>query len=526
MNLTITVPSTHRVGAKIAFVGESGGREEELEHEGFVGVSGRVLDRGMGLAAIERGECGIYNVCKRRPPSDNFKAEFYRDVELPIYTKTGKVSKRTKKVIQETEELKGWMEMLRKELVEAKPNVAVAVGGHALKALCGIGEWRNYQGRWAMSGIGNYRGSVLESTLVPGLKVIPVMHPSYVLRGAFDEFWPLCFDLKKVKREGEFRKIKRAPFYTTVKPTIEETLAFLGVIRTMLPLFSLDIETRAGTLACFAMAFTRTDGVVESLCVPIQTTTGPYWSTEDELQVWKGLAEVFKANPRLVNQNIEYDLDYLLDYGVEPSGVFMDTMLAHSILYPEFPKALAFILSFYLDDVVYYKGEGRDHSSRTPDEALWHYCCKDAVHTLRVVEPIEAKLKERGMWEFYREEINTHIYMAMEMMRTRLPYNQEQHLMLGEILQEEVVKVHGELTSQVGKDINVMAFKQVQQLLYEELGLPIKRNRKTGNPTSEENAIRELRASHPGIPALNTIIMERHLRKRISSYINIELDRE
>ena len=505
-------------------MGESGGRDEELQHEGFVGVSGKVLDRGMGLAGIVRETCGIYNVAKRRPPNDNFKDEFYRDVELPVYTKTGKLSKKTTRVIQETEELKAWMELLRKELIEAKPSVVVAVGGHALKALCGIGAWRNYQGRWAMSGIGNYRGSVLESTLVPGLKVIPVMHPSYILRGAFDEFWPFVWDLKKVQREGEFREIRRAPFETTVKPRLDEVLSFFANILTLHQLYSLDIETRAGTLACFAMAYTRTDEVVESLCVPIQTTTGPYWSAEDELQVWKGLAEVFKANPRLVNQNIEYDLDYLLDYGVEPSGIWMDTMLAHSILYPEFPKALAFILSFYLDDVVYYKGEGRDHSSRTPDEALWNYCCKDAVHTLRVVEPIMAKLKERGMWEFYRDEINTHIYMAVEMMRMRLNYNQEQHQMLGEILQEEVVKVHGQLVEQTGKDINVMAFKQVQQLLYEELGLPIKRNRKTGNPTSEENAIRELRSSRPDIPALNTIIMERHLRKRISSYINIELD--
>jgi hypothetical protein len=79
----------------------------------------------------------------------------------------------------------------------------------------------------------------------------------------------------------------------------------------------------------------------------------------------------------------------------------MDTMLAHSILHPEFPKGLDFLCSFYLDDVVYYKGEGRDWSAGDRDEELWAYNTKDDAFTLRVVEEIDKELIRRGMYERY-----------------------------------------------------------------------------------------------------------------------------
>jgi len=71
-------------------------------------------------------------------------------------------------------------------------------------------------------------------------------------------------------------------------------------------------------------------------------------------------------------------------------------MLAHSILYPEFPKGLDFLCSFYLDDVVYYKGK----STKT-DIETWTRASEDAVYTLRIVEKIDEELKRRGMWEMY-----------------------------------------------------------------------------------------------------------------------------
>jgi hypothetical protein len=235
------------------------------------------------------------------------------------------------------------------------------------------------------------------------LKVLAVEHPSYVLRQPI-EFWILAHDLKKAKREAEFPEIRSLPWYEISDPghDLRATLArvcYIGKHPSVK--WTLDVETRAGTLACFGCAYRLDDGTLFAFCVPLQTTTGPYWTPEEECEIWRELNEAATFNPNLCNQNIEYDLYYLLRYGVEPSGVYMDTMLAHSILYPEFPKGLDFLCSFYLDDVVYYKGEGRDWSAGDRDKDLWAYNCKDDAFTLRCVEEIDKKLIERGLYERY-----------------------------------------------------------------------------------------------------------------------------
>jgi uracil-DNA glycosylase len=397
--LSIEVGATYPDEYKMVVVGEAPGADEVEAKEGFVGVAGRCLEKACTAAGISWPTVARSNVAKRRPGANhnNFRTGFYQTIEEPIYTPTGKLSKRTSKTTLWTPELSEWVDLLADELREHNPNLVVAAGNEALSAITGL------------SGITNYRGSILGSRgrfMRPdgsSLKVLAVEHPSYVLRQPTD-FWVLAHDLKKAKREAEFPEIHRLP-WTAVSDPLHDLGSILAYIRYIgehpQQQWTLDVETRAGTLACFGCGYRLADGSLFAFCVPLQTTKGPYWTPEQECEIWRELSHAARANPNLCNQNIEYDLYYLLRYGVEPSGVYMDTMLAHSILYPEFPKGLDFLCSFYLDDVVYYKGEGRDWSAGDRDEDLWAYNCKDDAFTLRVVEKIDAELKHRGWYEQY-----------------------------------------------------------------------------------------------------------------------------
>src|SRR3990167_1274394 len=347
MQLDIQVPPTYPLSCKVVFVGEAPGKEEVDAKEGFVGPAGRCLQRAAQLAGLEWLQVGRTNVAKRRPPDNKFKEAFYETVEEPIYTKTGKLSKVAKKIVRPTQEYLQWVSTLRSELQVSHPNLVVACGNEALEAITG------------QSGITDYRGSVLSDKWGDNLKILAAEHPSYIIRGNLADFWILVHDLKKAKREMEFPTIRREPWKQYTQPELPVVLGFLHDIAQYNGIYTLDIETRAGTMACFALAAKLpTEGLV-TMCIPIQTTAGPYWSLDDELEIWRALYETARANPLLCNQNIEYDIDYLLRYGVEPSGVYMDTMLAYSLLYPEFPKGLDFLCSFYLDDVVYYKWMGK-----------------------------------------------------------------------------------------------------------------------------------------------------------------------
>lgn len=400
MDLDIQVPATYPAGFKLVVVGESPGRDEVDAKEGWVGQAGRCLQKAVGLAGLEWEQIGRSNVAKRRPhaSSNDFRSAFYETIEEPIYTPTGKLSKRTSKTTLWTAEMQEWVDLLlASELRTHNPNLVVAAGNEALSAITGL------------SGITNYRGSILNSRgdfLRPNdtpFKVLAVEHPSYILRQPTN-FWILAHDLKKAKREAEFPEIRREP-WTAVSDPQHDLELVLGFIRYIglhpETKYTLDVETRAGTLACFGCAYRNEREELFAFCVPIQTTQGGYWTPEEECQIWEELNIASKANPNLCNQNLEYDLYYLLRYGIEPAGVYMDTMLAHSILHPELPKGLDFLCSWYLDDVEYYKGEGRNWSAGDRDTDLWAYNCKDDAFTLRVVEEIDKELIKRGLYKMY-----------------------------------------------------------------------------------------------------------------------------
>ena len=388
--LRVECPASYPPGAKLVLVGEAPGREEVEKGEGFVGQAGRVLQKACSAAGLDWSTLGKSNVVKRRPfpDSNDFRRAFYEQVEEAIYTPKGNLSKRTKKVTRRTGELTHWQGVLAAELQQYRPNLVVACGGEALEATTGL------------TGITNYRGSVLGGERIGGIKVLATEHPSFVMRGNFERFWVLAGDLRKAKREMEFPEVRREEWTELVNPSLGEVLGFVRDVGNLGLPWTLDVETRAGTLACFAIAMRYPEGV-HATCIPVQSPQGPHWSPEEEMEIWQAMREAANANPYLCNQNIEYDIYYLLRYGVEPSGVWMDTMLAHSLLYPEFPKGLDFLCSWYLDDVVYYKGEGRSWKDGDRDEELWRYNVKDAVYTLRIVEEIDRRLRERGLWEMY-----------------------------------------------------------------------------------------------------------------------------
>jgi DNA polymerase I-like protein with 3'-5' exonuclease and polymerase domains len=383
------------------------------------------------------------------------------------------------------------------------PNVAVAIGEEALQALCGL------------SGIGKYRGSVLPSTTVQGLKVIPMEAPIYIVRGNFGAYYIAQHDIERIKTESAFPEIKRRAWTPVTGPSLPIILSYLDTIHVG-DLWSLDIETRADSIACVGVGSGSS-----ALCIPIQTTTGPYFSPQDELKVWQSLQTLMSRCPRLVGQNLTYDLEWLLDYGIWPSGIALDTMLGFALLYPEFPKGLDMIVSLFTD-AAYYKDDGKTWGWKQPDQRLWHYNCQDAFYTLVAAQEIINELKLRGYWENYETYINRELWMALEMQRTRLAHDQANHEKLKGLVTTQADTTRAFLELVAGRSINVNSPKQVKDYLYTTKALrPVASK---GKLSCDENALRTLRVHYPECQELELIIKERHLRKKLTSYLNVELD--
>jgi DNA polymerase len=145
--------------AKLMFVGEGPGADEDAQGEPFVGRAGQKLNEMIRAIGLERKDVYIANVVKCRPPGN-------RDPE--------------------PDEVKTCSPFLVRQIESINPRVIVALGSPATKTLldtkAGITSLR---GRW-----GSFRG----------IPVMPTFHPAYLLRRYTAENRRAVFDDLKAAR--------------------------------------------------------------------------------------------------------------------------------------------------------------------------------------------------------------------------------------------------------------------------------------------------------------------------------------
>jgi uracil-DNA glycosylase family protein len=136
-------------GARIVFVGEQPGNEEDLQGRPFVGPAGRLFDEALQAAGIDRADAYVTNVVK------HFK-----------WVPKGK--RRLHKT-PGAREIAACLPWLEKELELIRPHVLVCLGATAAKSLLDPDFKVSVQ-----------RGVLVESNLAP--KALATVHPSSILR--------------------------------------------------------------------------------------------------------------------------------------------------------------------------------------------------------------------------------------------------------------------------------------------------------------------------------------------------------
>jgi DNA polymerase len=153
--------------AEIMFVGEQPGDQEDLAGKPFVGPAGKLLDRAMEEAGIDRSVAYVTNVVKHF----KWKAQGKRRIhQKPNWS-----------------EIAACLPWLEAELAVVKPHVLVPLGATAAQALLG----RQFR-------VTQHRGEPVPSDLAP--VVIATVHPSSILRSENreEEFAALVDDLKTI----------------------------------------------------------------------------------------------------------------------------------------------------------------------------------------------------------------------------------------------------------------------------------------------------------------------------------------
>jgi uracil-DNA glycosylase len=146
---TQTVFGEGPVTAWLMMVGEQPGDREDVEGAPFVGPAGRVLDKALGRAGIDRSEVYVTNAVK------HFR--FEREGKRRIHKTPG---------VTHIRACRHWLDG---ELAAVRPSALATLGAVAAKALLG-----------SAFRISKQRGEVLEWE---GYQLVPTVHPSAILRG-------------------------------------------------------------------------------------------------------------------------------------------------------------------------------------------------------------------------------------------------------------------------------------------------------------------------------------------------------
>jgi DNA polymerase-1 len=224
-----------------------------------------------------------------------------------------------------------------------------------------------------------------------------------------------------------------------------------------------------------------------------------------------------------VGHNLKYDAHVLLNAGITLAGMRFDTMLESYVWnsvatnhdMDTDAKRYLGLDTIRFEDVA-GKGAKQISFDQVPVDKAAEYAAEDADVTLRLHQALWPQLETvPQLAQLYREceQPLVPVLLAMEhhgvlVDRERL---RTQSREFARQLQELLLAAHRE----AGHEFNIESPKQLQQILFERLQLPVRRKTPTGQPSTAEDVLEELAADYP----LPRIVLEyRALAKLKSTY--------
>jgi DNA polymerase-1 len=521
---TTIVPPAGDLNARILFIGEAPGQEEDLLGEPFIGSAGQFLRRALIQKGFDPQAMLFHNCFQQRPPDNNI-GYFFNDKSCTNPTWEGQ---------EHIEALRDWLKEVR---ARGELYLIVALGAIPLNVLTG----KRFINKW--------RGSVLPCTLVEGLKVYATFHPSHVMRSMEEPLEGLSgekkertqnalplflIDLDRIKEEA------RVPELFYPKRVFETDLSFLDLINRIKrlnheKLVACDIETLPGQEGqgpiLWCIGFAPSPG--QAFVVPFIKKLAPCWVIEQEAQLHQAISEVFlNPNVQKVFQNGSYDLAVLGRYFGHrvATGSQEDTMLCHHASYPYLFRSLAVLTSIYTKEP-YYKDDGRNLVSGRGDIGEFLYNAKDCCVTREIFPIVQRHALELATWQGYQRTMRVQPSLLGMMIRG-VRIDLERKKTLAREFAHKVKFYEEEIQRMLGRQVNLNSAPQKIKLLYGELGLKLQFNHITKKPTTDKDALQKLRRLYKGkiqgglnIEELLTAMIERSkYGKLVANYTEMTIE--
>ena len=289
-------------------------------------------------------------------------------------------------------------------------------------------------------------------------------------------------------------------------------------------LFALDTETdnldyMAANLV--GISFALENG--EAAYLPLQLD---YLGAPKTLEKTTALAllKPILENPTIqkVGQNFKYDLTIFARNGIDVQGVAFDTMLESYVLNSTGRHNMDDLAKRYLGhqtitfEEIAGKGKNQLTFNQIPLEKATEYAAEDADVTMKLQQVLWEKLSKEPTLEKLFKEMELPLLSVLSRMERRGVLIDSDALFLQS---NEIANRLSELEEQAyvlaGQPFNLASTKQLQEILFDKLGLPVIQKTPKGAPSTNEEVLEELAFSHE-LPKV--LVEHRGLSKLKSTY--------
>jgi len=227
---------------------------------------------------------------------------------------------------------------------------------------------------------------------------------------------------------------------------------------------------------------------------------------------------------RKYGQNLKYEMVVLERYGVGLTGIYSDAMLAaHLMDSSRLSYGLDALSMDYLGHrtITYADVTGKGRNKIGFDEVelekALHYAGEDADVSLRLGLKLMEELEGLGLLETYSSFEIGFIPVLASMEREGVRVDAARLGVLSKEFDAELERIREEIHAEAGVVFNINSTKQLRRVLFEELGLEVKKRTKTGEPSTDVGVMEELAKYHT-VPA--KVLEYRALSKLKSTYVD------
>jgi len=289
-------------------------------------------------------------------------------------------------------------------------------------------------------------------------------------------------------------------------------------------LFSFDTETTSlDSIEAEVVGLSFSYKEQESFYIPINHDDSKNNIKMRKEKIYEYLKDLFSIRDiKVIGQNLKYDMNVLHKYGIIFDCQIEDTMILSYIYNSSRKHDLDSLAERYLDhttvkykDIVGSGAKQKNFSEVSVDEALL-YACEDADITLRLYLYLSNKLSTL--------KYQSDLYKEIELPLVKVISNIEQNGVMIDAksldrqsrnLSNRIEEIEKNVYKHAKKEFNISSPKQIQEIFYNDLKLPVIKKTPKGQPSTNEEVMEELSLMHE-LPKL--ILQFRNLMKLKNTY--------